>query len=103
MKNQMTQKEMDGLSALILLHAQKVIDYTKAVPNVGMAKRHKEWVETLKKAQTVLRGEQVTCSGCVREKCEKQNQEKCIVCMRWITGNASESCCLVDNFKRRAT
>lgn len=99
MKNQMTQKEMDSLSALILLHLQKISDYTKAVPNVGMAKRHNEWVEMLKKAQTLLRGDPMTCSGCVRESCEKRNQEKCIVCLRWV----NEETGLIDNFKRRAT
>lgn len=99
MKNQMTQKEMDSLSALILLHTQKVSDYTKAVPNVGMARKHNEWVELLKKVQTLLHGEAVTCDGCLREKCEKRNQEKCIVCLRWV----NEQTELVDNFKRRAT
>lgn len=98
MKNQMTQKEMECLSALIMLHSQKVIDYTRAVPNVGMAKRHNEFAEVLKKAQTVLRGELLTCSGCVRDKCDKKNQEKCIPCMRWINDGTG----LVDNFKRRA-
>lgn len=99
MKNQMTQKEMDSLSALILLHTQKVSDYTKAVPNVGMARKHNEWVELLKKVQTLLHGEAVTCDGCLREKCDKRNQEKCIVCLRWV----NEQTELVDNFKRRAT
>ena len=101
MKNQMTQKEMNSLSALILLHSQKVSDYTKAVPNFGMAKRHNEWVEMLKKAQTLLRGDTVACTGCVREYCEKRNHEKCIVCMRWTPINSHPE--LVDNFKRRAT
>ena len=99
MKNQMTQKEMDSLSALILLHSQKVSDYTKAVPNVGMAKRHNEWVEMLKKAQTLLRGEELTCDGCLREKSKGKTVE-CLGCTRIpLTPQFPRK----DNFKRRST
>jgi len=94
MKNQMTQKEMDSLSALILLHSQKVSDYTKAVPNVGMAKRHNEWVEMLKKAQSVLREDPLTCECCIRERTERLD-DKCLNCVRNVE--------VPDNFKRRAT
>ena len=92
--NQMTQKEMDGLSALVMLHAQKVSDYTRAVPNAGMARKHNEWVELLRKAQTLLRGEPLTCERCVREGNQFVNSG-CVKCPR----NPD----MVDNFKRRAT
>lgn len=92
--NQMTQKEMDGLSALVMLHAQKVSDYTRAVPNAGMARKHNEWVELLRKAQTLLSGEPLTCVACVRERTERLDA-KCLNCARNVEA--------VDNFKRRAT
>lgn len=94
MSNQFTQKQFDTLSTLIMFHAQKVIDYTKAVPNVGMAKRHNEFVETLRKAQTMLHGKPATCEGCIRERTERLD-DKCLNCVRNVE--------VPDNFKRRAT
>lgn len=94
MSNQFTQKQFETLSTVIMFHDQKVIDHTNAVPNVGLSKRHKEFVETLKKAQTILRGNTATCEGCVREKSEKIS-DTCMNCVRNIE--------VPDNFKRRAT
>ena len=56
MKNRMTQKDADGIGALILMQKQRAIDYRGAVPNAGMAKRHEAFAETLAKAQAVLFG-----------------------------------------------
>lgn len=94
MSNQFTQKQFETLSTLIMFHAQKVSDYTKAVPNVGMAKRHNEFVETLRKAQTLLHGEPASCEGCIRERTERLD-DKCLNCVRNVE--------VPDNFKRRAS
>jgi len=97
MSNQFTQKQFETLSTLIMFHAQKVSDYTKAVPNVGMAKRHNEFVETLKKAQTLLHGEPATCDGCIRERVHGgEPYTACIDCSREMPERK-------DNFKRRAS
>lgn len=58
-----------------------------------------EWVEMLKKAQTLLRGEPVTCEGCLREKSKGKTVE-CLGCTR-IPLNPEFP--RKDNFKRRAT
>lgn len=60
MKHHMTTKDFETLSKLILLHAQKVIDYTGAVPSKAMARYHNEAVELLKKVQTLLHGNELT-------------------------------------------
>ena len=95
MSDQLTPNQHDLLSTLILFHSQKVIDHTRAVPNVGLAKRHNEFVEVLKKAQTILRGDPVTCAGCIREFCDERISETCLNCIRNVE--------VPDNFKRRST
>lgn len=89
MKNHMTTNEFQRLGKLILLHAQKVIDYTRAVPSPAMARYHSEAVELLKKAQTLLHGNELTCAGCVRE---GKDSAECKTCGLYPK--------LTDNFKR---
>ena len=86
------KKDVETLGALVLMHKQKVMDYTRAVPNVGMAKRHGQFVETLLKVQTVAGGEVPDCQGCVRE---GKDDSGCNTCSRHSD--------LTDNFKRRKT
>jgi hypothetical protein len=91
-KNHLTETEHESLCALILLHAQKVTDYTHAAPNAAMARRHRGWVELLRKAQALLHGEPASCAGCLRE---GKPDSVCAACGR--------SPALSDNFKRRST
>ena len=88
----LTKKDAEALAGLVLLHKQKVIDYTKAVPNKAMARRHNEFAETLLKLQTVAAGNSPDCTGCVRENRETADKV-CAECVRCPA--------LVDNFKRR--
>ena len=86
----LTKKDAEALAGLVLLHKQKVIDYTKAVPNKGLARRHNEFAETLLKLQTVAAGNSPDCTGCVRE---GKTDTGCTYCLR--------NPALTDNFKRR--
>lgn len=88
----LTKKDIEALSGLVLLHKQKVMDYTKAVPNKGMARRHNEFVETLTKVRAIADGNRPDCTGCVRENIETVDK----VCAECVRRPA-----LVDNFKRR--
>ena len=90
MKNRMTQKDADGIGALILMQKQRAIDYRGAVPNAGMAKRHEAFAETLAKAEAVLFGGGVTCAGCLRE---GKPDHVCAACVRTPV--------MSDGFKRR--
>lgn len=63
----LNKKDVEMLGGLVLMHKQKVMDYTRAVPNLGMAKRHGQFVETLLKVQTIAGGDLPSCQGCVRE------------------------------------
>ena len=89
----LTNKDAEALAGLVLLHKQKVIDYTKAVPNKAMARRHNAFSETLLKLQTIVAGNSPDCTGCVRE--GAKSDTVCDECVRRPE--------LVDNFKRRQT
>ena len=92
MKSAITERDRETVSKIIFFHSQKVMDH-RALGNAGQEKIHAGYVETLRKAQAVLRGDAITCEGCVREKSERMGSQ-CLNCARNVE--------VPDNFKRRA-